>query len=578
DATTPAATMHYFVLFLTALFVCTVFVAVLIKLAVPLQFVDIPDHRKVHAAAIPRVGGIGMVAGTLLALWLWQEPDPALRGLFAGIAALSIFGILDDRFNLHYRTKLLGQFIAVLMVVSPGNILIKNLSFFGLHSLPDAVAYPLTVVFLLGTTNAMNLSDGLDGLAAGLSVLSLACMTYLAWLADGDGIIAVCIAIIGATLGFLRYNTHPALAFMGDTGSQFLGFLVGVLAVSLTQSCNTALSGVLPLLILGLPIVDTVRVMGERIAHKASPFKADRNHFHHKLLAMGFDHYESVLVIYVIQAVFITLVFTLRYESDLSILGIYALVFALLCGFFPLANALGWRRRALTVGEQSLLARALAAMMGQSWLASGAYVALSVAVPAFLLSGAVLNPTTTPDLGLFAALMLAAWVLSLASRIPALAATARIAMYSCVTLVMYGIGLNEIAHAEMEGYFRHAVAGLAVLVAVGVVFSPRDFGVTPSDYLVMSILVASASLPVFQEINYARLVAEGAVVLYALEYVLRRRGLGVNVLQGGCLLALAAVALQGYGVIPTTTVAARPPAQSVSLEPPPLGEAPLSMP
>ena len=115
--------MHFFVLFLTALFVSTVFVAVLIKLAAPLRFVDIPDHRKVHTVAIPRVGGIGMVAGTLLALWLWQEPDPALLGLFGGIAALSVFGVLDDRFNLDYRTKLLGQFIAVLIVVGYGQLI-----------------------------------------------------------------------------------------------------------------------------------------------------------------------------------------------------------------------------------------------------------------------------------------------------------------------------------------------------------------------------------------------------------------------------------------------------------------------
>ena len=538
--------MHFFVLFLTALFISTVFVAVLIKLAVPLRFVDLPDHRKVHTAAIPRVGGIGMVAGTLLALWLWHEPDPSLLGLYGGIGALSVFGVLDDRFNLDYRAKLLGQSIAVLIVVGYGHILIQNLSFFGLHSLPYAVAYPLTVLFLLGTTNAMNLSDGLDGLAAGLSVLSLVCMSYLAWLADGDGIIAVCIAIIGATLGFLRYNTHPALAFMGDTGSQFLGFCVGVLAISVTQSSNTALSGMLPVLILGLPVVDTVRVIGERLSQNASPFKADRNHFHHKLLAMGLDHYEAVLVVYVIQAIFVTLAFFLRYESDALILCVYFILSALICGFFPLASRLSWRRRALDRGQKSLLENAFGNPATRERLEKSAYFLLSLFLPAFLLLGVLLNPPATPqkDLGLFAVTMLAAWVLSLLLKLPVLALASRVAVYSCVMLVIYFIGSNENAHPELERYFHYAVEALAFLVAVGIVFSPKQFTLTPSDYLIMSILIGSASLPVFGPVNFAKLAVEAALVLYAVEYVLRLNRKGGLALQAGCMLVLAVVTVQ----------------------------------
>lgn len=540
--------MQYFILFLTALFVSTVLVALLVKYAVPLRFVDIPDDRKIHQGAIPRVGGIGMVLGSAIALLPWLELAHSSKVYLLGVAVLSGFGILDDRYNLDYRVKLLGQLLAVSIVVFGGPLAIRSLSIGGMDALSDILAYPLTLLFLLGTTNAMNMSDGLDGLAAGLGILSLACIAYLASLADGEGVIAVCVAIIGATFGFLRYNTHPALVFMGDTGSQFLGFSVGILAVSLTQQTNTALSGVLPLLILGLPVVDTLRVIGERLSHRASPFKPDRRHFHHKLLAMGLDHYEAVLTIYVIQASFIALVFLLRYESDLLILSIYGVFFAILCGFFPLAQAFDWRRRTLAVGEKSLLAKSFAVFAGQIWLAKMAYVALSLAVPVFLLSGALLNPSAKPDLGLFAGLVLAVWMASLFSRLATL--MTRFALYSCVSLVVYGIGVNGLAHPDVEAGFRYAVFALAALVAMGFVFSSKLFSITPSDYLVMFILVASANLPVFGAINYAKLAAEAAVVLYAMEYVLRRQGLAGKVLQGGCLLVLLVVALQGLNYFP----------------------------
>jgi len=538
--------MQYFILFLTALFVSTVLVALLVKYAEPLRFVDIPDHRKVHVTAIPRVGGIGMVLGSLIALLLWLELDPSTRILLWGIGVLSVFGVLDDRFNLNYKIKLLGQFLAVLIVVYDGNVLIKSIGFFGLLSIPDYLAYPLTVFFLLGTTNAMNMSDGLDGLAAGLGLLSLACIAYLGFLSEGVGLISVCIAIIGATLGFLRYNTHPALAFMGDTGSQFLGFSVGVLAVALTQNVNTALSGALPLLILGLPIIDTLRVIGERLSQNLSPFQADRNHFHHKLLALGLDHYEAVLAIYVVQAIFVSLAFFLRYESDALIIGVYLVLSALICGMFPVARRLRWRRHGLKLGEKSLLEKCWVNLSTRAQLERLAYILLSTLLPVFMLLGVLWNPLAAPqtDLGQFAGIVLAVWIVSLLFKLPAFAVVGRVAIYSCVTLVIYFIGINENAHPEMERIFRYGVEALALLVAVGVIFSPKQFTLTPSDYLIMFILIGTASLPVFGPINFAKLAVEAALVLYAVEYVLRLHRKGRLALQAGCMAVLAMVAVK----------------------------------
>jgi UDP-GlcNAc:undecaprenyl-phosphate GlcNAc-1-phosphate transferase len=537
--------VQLFILFLTALFIAMVTVPLLMRLAERFRFVDLPDPRKVHTSAIPRVGGIGMVIGTVLTVALWLKIDPTLGTVLVGIGALSLFGIADDRHDLDYRWKFLGQFIAVLIVVVFGGLLIRELGPVGL--LPGWIAYPLTILFLVGTTNAMNLSDGLDGLAAGLSVLSLAAIAYLAELAGGEAVIGIAIATIGAIFGFLRYNTHPAVVFMGDTGSQFLGFSAGVLAVMVTQDVNTAISAALPLLIMGLPVVDTLLVMGERIAAGTSPFRPDRRHFHHKLLALGFDHYESVLAIYSIQALFILLACFLRYESDLLILGVYLGLVAAIGLFYPVAQALRWRLRALSQKERSLVARSLDAIARRRWAERAGLVLTVALVAALLLGGGLVSAPVARESAVLAAAILAVWVLSLAVRLPSLAGVDRPALYAAVLLVIYLIGMNKAVQPELQQYADVLVVALAVVVGFGVRFSRSFFLLTPSDFLVLFILVAASTLPVFSAVNYARLAVEAAVVLYGVEFALRRPGWSARLLRGAGMLALAGAAARGFG-------------------------------
>lgn len=244
------------------------------------------------------------------------------------------------------------------MVVWLGGVAVERLPGFESREIPPFVSYPLTVFFLLGTTNATNLSDGLDGLAAGLSLLSLACIASLADLAEGDELVFTSLAIIGATLGFLRYNTHPAMVFMGDTGSQFLGFSLGVLVLMLTEQVNTALTPGLALPILGLPIIDTLMVMTQRMAEGRSPFKPDKSHFHHKLLALGFDQYEAVLAIYAVQSLFVVSAYLFRYESYWLIAALYLALSAAVVLFYPLARKFGWRLHGGTSPVTGFLKRA----------------------------------------------------------------------------------------------------------------------------------------------------------------------------------------------------------------------------
>ena len=192
---------------------------------------------------------------------------------------------------------------------------------------------------------------------------------------------ALSLTFAGAILGFLRFNTYPASVFMGDAGSQLLGFAVGVLSLRATQSGTSALSAATPILLLALPILDTLSVMAQRVSEGRSPFSADKNHIHHKLLALGFDHHEAVMVIYAIQADLFLLAYWMRYESDLSILGVVSFFFIVSLVLFQSATRRGWRFRApLAAARDSPLTRLLATLLQPDYLPRWSYVAVAIAV------------------------------------------------------------------------------------------------------------------------------------------------------------------------------------------------------
>ena len=197
--------------------------------------------------------------------------------------------------------KFIGQLLAAIIVVYYGEIYVHHFPFLGTEELPEYIGQPFTVVAIVGMVNALNLSDGLDGLAGGEALISLAAIAYLAYQFDGAIAIAVAAATIGGIFGFLRFNSHPARIFMGDAGSQTLGFVLAVLAVYLTQQVNSLVSPVVALLLLGLPIIDSIVVFYLRARRGDSLVVAAKDHLHHRLLALGFYHYESVMIIYSIQ-------------------------------------------------------------------------------------------------------------------------------------------------------------------------------------------------------------------------------------------------------------------------------------
>ena len=288
----------------------------LVRYAPRIGALDIPNSRKVHAGAIPRIGGIAMIFGSLIPLLIWLPLQKEYVSISLAVLVIFLFGLWDDRKEISYKLKFLGQLMAAGIIVFGGDIVIEYAPFWGEQKIPGYIACPFTILCLVAITNAMNLADGLDGLAGGTTLVSFGLIGVLCLSSGAPYILIVTMSVVGGVLGFLRFNSHPASIFMGDTGSQFLGLILGAELLLLTQSADIMLAKTLPLLIIGLPLVDTVSVMITRLASGRSPFSPDKNHIHHRLLKLGFSHYETVVILYLLQFVFVVSAFFTAYSPD----------------------------------------------------------------------------------------------------------------------------------------------------------------------------------------------------------------------------------------------------------------------
>lgn len=293
--------------------------------AVKFNAVDSPDgKRKNQPHPIPIMGGVVMAIGALIPILFWATLDRFMIAILIGSGIIVSFGFLDDIKELGYKTKFAAQLTATVIVIFLGGVHFPDYleSLFWSKVFDIVFFLPLTLFFIIGVTNAINLSDGLDGLAGGISIYTYAGIGCLAYLSNNNIILLICVGVVGAIFGFLRFNTHPAVIFMGDAGSQTLGFMAAVLSISLVQN-NPPYSAALPLLLAGLPILDTLTVMIERIIKRESPFIADKRHFHHRLLRLGLYQTEAVFCIYILQALIITSAVWFRFYQDWMIISLY---------------------------------------------------------------------------------------------------------------------------------------------------------------------------------------------------------------------------------------------------------------
>lgn len=266
---------------------------------------DYPNERKVHKKPMPVMGGLMIYLGFLFGYMLFAPQSTQMLAILIASFIVVITGILDVINPLRAREKLVGQVVAALIIVFYGKILLNDISFFGYYFDFGWLAYPITLVFIVAVMNCINLIDGLDGLADGISMIFFITIGVLAFIMHNLGSLEITIAfiMIGACLGFLIFNFNPAKIFMGEIGSMFLGFMIAVVCL-LGFKAVTLTSLVVPMLILAIPILDTLFAILRRIIHHKPIYEADRQHLHHQLLNKKFSQKTTVLIIYAVSILF----------------------------------------------------------------------------------------------------------------------------------------------------------------------------------------------------------------------------------------------------------------------------------
>jgi UDP-GlcNAc:undecaprenyl-phosphate GlcNAc-1-phosphate transferase len=359
--------LHILLLLVVALGVTFAVTPVVRRLSIRASLVDEPGGRKVHTTAVPRLGGVGIMAGFAAALlvelagevWLaWPNVlilgDGKVVGAVLGISIVFVVGLIDDIRGMKARTKFAGQLLAAAVTIAFG-LTIDYFSnpFGGGHlDLWPWASWVLTAFWLVGFANVFNLIDGLDGLAAGVAGIAATSFLVLALSMQNQAIAAVlAVALIGSCLGFLRYNFNPASIYMGDSGALSIGFALGCVALTGVMRSAAAISLVAPLLIIGVPLFDTASAIIRRRRHGRPIHEADNGHIHHRLLHRGFSQRQTVLLIYAWSAALALGGYAMRDEilpAPLARVGVLLLMLGL-SGF--LARKLGLFAPARVHGE-----------------------------------------------------------------------------------------------------------------------------------------------------------------------------------------------------------------------------------
>jgi len=281
-------------IFLIALVVTAVSIPYVQRLALKTGFVDAPAQRKLHSTPIPLLGGVAIFLGAVVAVGFVVGDLPrTVTGVFLSLTLVALIGLLDDRYHLRARLKLAGLFVAFLI-----------LAYFDIRvqlPIPDILNYFITAFWLIGISNAINFLDNMDGLSAGVSAVAVSFFLLLG-LVNGQVLVAaLSAAVLGACLGFLRYNFKPAKIFMGDAGALFLGFTLAILGLQLRFPQNTPIvTWMVPVFILAVPIFDTTLVTFSRLRRGVSPNTAGKDHTSHRLVRLGFSQREAVLILYLL--------------------------------------------------------------------------------------------------------------------------------------------------------------------------------------------------------------------------------------------------------------------------------------
>lgn len=301
-------------------------------LAVKVGAVDVPkDNRRMHKVPIPRMGGLAIFLSFLLSTLIFVKMDRQLQGILLGSILIVILGVLDDIMALKALPKLIVQIVAAGIAIYHGCVIqfISNPDVFSASTYVNLgwLSIPITIIWIVAITNAVNFIDGLDGLAVGVSSISAATLIVIALMVAETNIAVILCALFGACLGFIPYNMNPAKIFMGDTGSTFLGYILATLSVTGLFKMYAIISFAVPFLILGLPIFDICFAFLRRIAKGQNPMTADRGHVHHRLIDMGFSQKQAVAISYMLTAILGLAAVVLTSSGELKALILIGAVF-----------------------------------------------------------------------------------------------------------------------------------------------------------------------------------------------------------------------------------------------------------
>ena len=315
--------------------------------------IDVPkDARRMHKKPIPRLGGLAIYGGFLCSILIFGQLDETMLCVLLGAAIIVALGIFDDVLALGAKLKFVVQIVAAAIPVCIGDLQIGL--FTNLNPLSDTpfvhlgiLAVPVTIIWIVGITNAVNLIDGLDGLAVGVSSIAAITMLAVALLTGNMPIAITMAALAGACIGFMPYNLNPAKIFMGDTGSTFLGYMLATVSIMGLFKFYAVISFAVPFLILGLPIFDTANAIIRRVAAGRSPMSPDRGHVHHKLIDMGFNQKQAVAILYAISATLGLTAVVLTSSGEVkAIVLLLAVLAAILVGACIIYGAENWSKHA----------------------------------------------------------------------------------------------------------------------------------------------------------------------------------------------------------------------------------------
>jgi UDP-GlcNAc:undecaprenyl-phosphate/decaprenyl-phosphate GlcNAc-1-phosphate transferase len=526
--------MPYLLVFFTfvlGLFTSLVLIAPISRLAVSIGILDQADGRKIHTGRIPRLGGIAIFFSVLLATILFSDVDQVMKAYLAGGIIIFLTGLSDDLQELSPRQKFLGELVAATVAIVIGGQALPslgNLLGFGELSL-GIFSLPFTIIALVGVINAVNLIDGLDGLAGGVTAIAVLGFLILAGLAGNSNLMYIAATLFGATLGFLKFNTHPAQIFMGDSGSLFLGYSLGFCAINLAVEGGGSVSPVTPLMVLALPIVDTIVVMAGRIRRGTRFSAPDNTHLHHRLLTLGFSHGVVVALLYSVSYCFALAAVIFRAAPDYLLF--YALLAVLLLGYLNLLlmEREQARRGALKIFDlrlpylklyhnPRLLQMYTGLLRGSKYLLVAVF-GLTMFIP----------PVIRGDIGIVAALLVALFVVMLSVRTDHKNRFLHFAIYFNGAFVIY-LMQNYTGEVGLFGTPLYTISNvvfgllfLVILVLAAIRANPTAVISTPLEYLIIFLVISVPLLPdQFQQQHHLLLVAGKSVILFvALKLVLK---------------------------------------------------------